>query len=216
MNLKKFTGLVLLAACVLVSTLPANAANWKSISFISGDVQSVCITNGVSLTNLASVGVITTNITGLTYTNYGGTRVVYDGTNQFVANKNLCIDVPLYADANGNTTIIPVSDVAGAVTNAYLNCGIFIRVQGTSGANTAIPFIFVPLWDGVNESTVAADALSISVTPSGATRVDKYVPIPAWKWPGAGKVRLKSASNADADATSRVDILNVSLNGFIP
>jgi hypothetical protein len=69
--------------------------------------------------------------------------------------------------------------------------------------------------DGVNEDAVAGDAQVIAVTATTTTEVQSLTPIYN-RWPGAKKLRLKTITNADTDASSRVVVKSCSFNTFIP
>jgi hypothetical protein len=191
------------------------AASFVSQPLIPSDVRSLCVSNTINVTNLLST-TITTNAAGTIWTNYAGTRVIHS-TSATTGNKNLFRDVDLWAGSDGNAPHIYNADTANVnATNSILNANIFIRLVGGSGANSAVQFCLVPLPDGVHESTVTADRLLISVTANTTTEVTSITPIPAYKWPGVAKIRCKWVNNSDTDASSRVDILDFSLNGFIP
>lgn len=210
-TLKKLAIGLLLGAAI---TFALPAATFTSQSFLASGITSIALTNTISVTNLDS-GTIRSNVAGTIWTNTSGTMTVVTNNGSSTQTKNLLRDASLWVAADGQPILNPVSDAAGIVTNSSM-ASFYIKLIGQSGANAAVTFIFVPLPDGVNESTVAGDAFSISVTATTTTAVDKTVWLPSWKWPGVGKVRLKSMTNADTDATSRVDVLECSLNGFIP
>lgn len=209
---KLFTLLAVMAALAL----SANAANFKSQSFIVGDVTSLCVSNSICVSNLLSYTVVT-NWTGVNWTNAAGNRVITSTTGGVTAYKNLLKDVDLWSASDGSLPAVYYDPgVSGAAATNSCFANIYIKILGTSGANSAVTFAFVPLPDGVNESTVAADTVVVSLTAAGATVVDKTTKIEPWRWPGSGKLRLKYIFNADEDATSKVTVLACSLNGFVP
>jgi hypothetical protein len=199
---------LLLTAVTAFSALGATGTGFKSQSFIADGVSVLNVTNLLGVTNLQSIS-IQTNVAGTTWTNASGALVTHS-TNDFTAIKNLVKDVALWDPS-------PIYEAVTGVNATNSNfANIYIRLVGQSGANTACTFIFVPIFDGTNESLVAADALSIAVTSSGTTVVDLATKVPAYKWIGAQGLRLKSITHPDADASSRVSVLNCSLNGFVP
>lgn len=183
--------------------LSAPASQHVSLSFLN--VPSCTVSNVMGITNLNST-VVTSNKVGTTYVNLQGTTVTAAAGDY----TQIIGDVTL-PDTYGLAST--ASAVLG-ITNQVIG-NIFIDIVAGAGANTAANFIFVPLPDGVTESTVAGDALAIAVTSAGVTPVQLLTPIYN-KWPGVKKLRLKSVTHPDADADSAVNLRKCQFNTFIP
>lgn len=201
--------IILTLALLTGFVMASPAIDFKSQSFISSSIQSLSVSNTLGVTNLISA-TYHTNTAGTVWTNGAGENTVHS-TNVITAYKNLLQDANMYPFP----VVYDSVSVSEPGTNSTM-ANIYIRIVAQSGANTACTFIFVPLPDGEHESTVAGDALAIAVTSAGATEVTSTTRVPAYKWSGSGKLRLKSITHPDADATSRVTVLNCSLNGFTP
>jgi hypothetical protein len=95
-------------------------------------------------------------------------------------------------------------------------------LKGGSGANAAVTFTFVPIYDGKDGSEAETPLVgtgfnwSFAVTANTTASVTVATNAPMWKWPGARKLRLLSIVNADTDASSEVWIDRCSFNGFVP
>lgn len=214
----------LLIGLGLSVSLGVSAQNFSVENLLA--VGSLAVTNGLiassggGYTNINSYGVYGSNVVGEIYTNLNGTRVIVAAGNASETAK-LTRDIDLTGyDRNGN---YPPVYFDSASTNANTlqsyqpsSQSLFLRVVGQSGANSAVTFIFVPVPDGVNESTVAGDAWQIAVTANTTTPVTLVTNLPIYRWHGVKSMRLKSITNGDADASSRVDVLVATVNGPVP
>jgi hypothetical protein len=184
------------AALALSLATPASAQSPRSVSFLSDGILAITVTNAIPYTNLLSVGAWGTNLVGLAWTNASGSNIVASGTNY--ENTKLTKDISLWTDRNGLTP-----------TNANIS-GTFVAASGNLTTNT---IVFVPLYDGTNESTVAGDAFIWSITAIGTTKVTTASLNPLGRWPGVQKIRCKTiASGTNLNFT----VLSLSLNGFPP
>jgi hypothetical protein len=184
------------AALALLTATPASAQSPRSISFLSDGILAITVTNAIPYTNLLSVGSAGTNLVGLAWTNNYGSNIVAVGTNY--EKTTLTRDISLWSDRNGATP-----------TNANIS-GTFVAPAGNLTTNT---LVFVPLYDGTNESTVASDAFIWSVTANGTAKVVTASLNPLGRWPGVQKIRCKTiASGTNLNFT----VLSLNLNGFSP
>lgn len=215
--MKNLLKIVLLTTLVSL-TLTSQAQTFSSQSFIA-NASSLNVSNTFGITNLLAPSTYGSNVVSVLFTNRAGTRVVVAaGTGETV---NLCASVNLWPDRNGNWwsplyqqstngTPLQIAPYPG------MPASLTVRLIGGSGANVAMLMKFVPVFDGDNESTVAAEAFDWSVTPNTTTAVCISTNVPLYKWPGAKKLRLKSITAGDTDASSQVTIFNLSLNGYVP
>jgi hypothetical protein len=185
------------ALALLCMVTPARAQTFpQAATFFVDGVTSITVTNAVPYTNLQSVLSYGTNIVGLAWTNASGSNVVASGTNNETV--KLTRDLSLWSDRNGNTP-----------TNVNIS-GTFVGATGNLTTNT---LVFVPLYDGFRESTVAADAFIWSITANGTTEVTTASFNPLSRWPGVQKIRVKTiASGTNLNFT----VKSLRLNGFSP
>lgn len=187
-------------------------------SFINA--TSITVSNTVSVTNLLSLATQGsvgpgTNTWNITFTNYAGVAEVVTNnasiTNTIFTyeNYNLLGSAFLWEGATHAAQALSNS------TNGPTYSSVMIKLIGQSGANAAVNFTFVPLPDGINESTASADTWVVGVTANTTTPVCVFTNVPA-RFIGCAKLRLRSVVNTDTDATSKVDILNCALIGFPP
>jgi len=218
---------LLVSVWVMVGLLTATAQNFESQNLLS--VSSICVSNTINVTNILSASVgAGTNVDGTIWTNLAGVRVIAattTSTNSIsgvittnASKVNLFKDISLAAlvDREGRFPAL-----AWAATNTLQNwqqspASLFVKLNGQSGANSAVTFVLTPVPDGVNESTAAADLWSFSVTATTTTPVTLLTNLPLYKWMGCKTLRLRSVTNGDTDATSRVDILALSVNSNVP
>lgn len=205
---------LLVGLAVLVGGVSAEAQNFKSLNFLL--VPSITVSNKVQYTNLQSSATVanasTTNIVGLIWTNLFGNQVIA-GVADFT---QLSGDVPLWSDRNGNVPILTSGSNtvwSGAISALTMNIHL---LTGGSAANSAVNFVFTPVFDGIHDSTASGDMFTVGVTAAGAAAVNIATNVPMWKWPGAKSLRLLTINNADTDASSQVVVDGISLNGFIP
>lgn len=204
---------------VALSGLTATAQVHRAQSFFGADVQTLIVTNTLGITNIQSTAyTLVTNIHGLSYTNLSGALTIV-GKNQ--ESQNLLGDVSLWTDRN-STFAYPVYALT-AGTNATVQSGpfigsIYIRQTGGSGANTATTYVFAPVpnSDSNKESTASGDLITITVTPAGATQVTSITPISVMDVIGCEKLRLVKVYAGDTDASSEINVLECTFNGFVP
>ncbi len=199
----------LIAILALVAlTVTVNAQVFRSQTLLGPGVGSVAVSNTIPVTNLSTLtfyGLTATNPTvGVIWTNLSGISNNVVGAGDA---NNLLGTAVLWADRNGNWPSLGQS-------NYYASFGF--RLVGQSGANSAVTFTFVPVYDGTNEATAAGDVYTVAVTATGASMVVTNTPVPLYKWPGCKSIRLRGIVNADTDASSQVNVQAVQLNGFIP
>ncbi len=204
--------LLLLVSVLAFAFSGAAQNNFSSQDFLTQ--ASLQTTNTIGATNLNST-TITTNTVGLIYTNLSGTRVIAaaaDFNNQFK-------DLELWSDRDGNllrpfaaTFTNLLAGVAGLTPVSPIT--VSWKVTGGSGANAANTLIIVPVDSEGNEST--DNAFTFGVTPNGATAVVGSTNLPAYQFVGWPKLRLKSITAGDVDATSQVIWHTIRLNGFKP
>jgi hypothetical protein len=213
--------LLAIGASILVAA-SASGQNWKSENFLNGQIATLVVTNTGGITNLSSIlfnqtAAYATNTPQTMFTNVLGTLVAV--TNNLTwSNQNILVDVPLYVARDGQPLFVGVGTTNNQVLASPLNVMIDILTAG-SGANSAVNFVFVPLFDVYGtlfESTSAGDAWTVGVTAATTTRTCVITNVPTWKWPGVKALRLKSITNTDTDITSQVWLDAVSLGGFIP
>ena len=199
--------------------LTVGAQTFSSRSFLN--CQSLQVTNGISVTNLASItSGYTTNQNLTVFTNFASVRIAT--TNGWYDGQNLLRTVPLWVDRAGSAITPIYTNVTTALGSAVKQPGpffgnIYIRVVGGTGANTATAFKFAPVPSdtGVDDS-VAGDLITVSVTPNGATQVQSLTPLDAQKLIGCKGLMLVSITAGDTDASSQVVVLECTLNGFTP
>lgn len=208
---------MLLAICFLTALVLAavQAVEPQSRSFLA--VQSLYLTNTANPTNLLTTGSVGTNFNGVTFTNANRLVVINttSGRTNIDASKiNPFQDVALWALTDGSPpwSLTPTN---GALNYNQSFATLSITWTGGSGANTAIPFVFTPVYNGFDEATETAQEWSLSLTPS-TTRSTISTNVPLYKWPGAAKLRLRRAVSSDTDASSQVIVEDISLNGYPP
>lgn len=113
-------------------------------------------------------------------------------------------------------TVNPIQSAYLTNSTIYSPLTVFLRLHGGSGANSAVTFVFQPLWDGVTAPINTTDDWSVALTATTSTVVDLATNVPLWRWPGAAGLRLKSIVNGDTDATSQITVTKCSINGFRP
>jgi hypothetical protein len=207
---------IILVLCLLAATLNSFAQNFISDNFLA--VNSLAVSNILQYTNISCYGVNASNAVGTVWTNLNGTRVVVaSGAASETAKLTKDIDL-ISSDRSGRP--MPIY-----WTNPYTNVladwqpspqNLFIRIVGQSGANSAVVFTFVPVPDGDTDTTAAADVWKVSITANGAIPVTLITNIPSSKWFGCKALRLQTIVNADVDASSRVDVLKLKVNQWMP
>lgn len=214
--MKKNIVRIMWVAVLLGVAAASYAQPHQSRSFLA--VQSIIVTNTANATNLNTAGSVGTNYQGFHYTNLNRLVVINTtsgATNVNASKINPFQDVALWSLRDGSPAY-SLGVTNGTGLNYHQSFAtLTITWTGGSGANTAVPFVFTPVYDGVNEATDSAQEWSVSLTPS-TTRSTIATNMPIYKWPGASKVRLRRVVNADADANGQAIIEAIRLNGFPP
>ena len=197
----------------IIALLVAASANAQHLSqsFLR-EVRSIQVTNGIPLTNIVSFTGMT-NIQGTVWTNNSGTRMEVTAAGNTVRYFS---DVRLFTDKEGKPVVYYYPQINGLTNYAVSGATLNLRVQGGSGANSAVTFVFTPLWDGETPPLVTTDDWSVAITAVVSAQTTLATNVPLWKWPGAKALRLKSVVNADTDASSGVFVNQVQLNAFVP
>lgn len=181
-------------------------------------------------TNLLSPAAYGTNTYQLNWTNHNGVWVIPTNAANpnanttagvmVVTNNNTMLvqDIPLWVDRDGRMPVTVTTNTwlsdgnAFAVSPVALNC----RIWGAASAANTLNLIFVPLYDGTNECTGATPSFQWGITAAAGTTVVS-TNFPIWKFAGAGKIRLRSATlTTTAAANIGVTIQSLSLSGFVP
>lgn len=205
-----------LMAIGLLSLLlfPAEAQVFKSQSFLA--VQAVYATNTLNITNLWTTGSVGTNAAGTIYTNQNARVVASTGLS---TTRNLLQDVDLWALRDGSLPVMQTS-TNGSIPYNQSYANISVAFVGGSGANSAVTFTVLPIFNGdgrtARESTLAADAFTFGYTATTTTPLQISTNVPLYKWPGVKGLRVARIVNADTDASSQVIITDLSLNGYVP
>lgn len=209
----KFTKYLLgLVALFVVPAVTALAqAEHRSQSFLN--VQAVYLTNLYNPTNLATAGTAGTNMVGLTMTNFGA-RVTCDGTNNMRVNPFKDVQLWALTDGHGAWSEGNTNGIGILYNQSFAS--IAVTWTAGSGANSAIPFLVTPLYNGRNEATATAEEWTFAFTPTASATQTLITNVPLYRWPGAAKLRLRRAANTDTDASSQVIVTDISLNGFVP
>ncbi len=209
--------------------LTLHAQNFESQSFLT--VRSIAVTNTLCVTNLNSpINTYGTNNVGTIWTNLAGTRVVsgtVSATNPITgaityqgSGANLLRSIDLPPNRLGSYPPLQFATISGTIDTLVSwvpsPFNLNIRLVGQSGANSAVTFVFAPVCDGTNESGATADLFKVAVTANTTTAVTLNTNLPAYLWMGCKSLRLREVINADTDASSRVDVLGVTLNSWIP
>jgi hypothetical protein len=214
--MKKFI-IGLVAVLALVVSSQAQVVH-RSRSFLPSDVASVTISNTFMLTNLTTawVGAGVTNMAGIIYTNNYGVRTII--TSAATDNtKNLLQDAPLWALRDGSPPYVDVgTNAASGVDPRVTFASLVVRTIAGSGADQAISLVFTPVYDGVNEATVAAEEWTPTITPTVSATQTFQIDVPVWQFPGASALRLRRITYADTTAASQVTFTHISINGFVP
>lgn len=205
--MKKLFIIGLLLTATVVSQAQVAARSYK---FLTSDVTSLAITNGINVTNLLTSGSLTTNLAGVSYTNSSGSKIWLTNST-----KNFFQDVPLWALRDGS---IPLITQTNGDARAQMSMAALSVTWATgSGANSANQIQFAPVYNGVHEAVAAAELWTIGLTATANSAKQTLVTnVPLWKWPGAVALRCRWAASNDADASSATHIIDLSLNGFVP
>jgi hypothetical protein len=197
----------------LCFALSASAQSYLSQSFLN--VSSLLVSNTLTVSNLVNFPG-QTNVLGVRWTNSAGTGISVTNAGNTTA---LIKDVNLWSRRDGDWWVPQFGTTTGIVTNtASSPINIYVKLlTGGSGANAAVTFTFVPIYDG-DETPVVGTAMnwSFAVTASTTSSVTVATNAPMYLWPGAKKLRLLSIVNGDTDALSQVWVQKVSLNGYVP
>jgi hypothetical protein len=207
---------LLVGVATLLFVGVAAAQVHRSLDFLT--VATIQPSNTLAFTNNLSSHGWGTNVDNALYTNNFGTRVVVGSSAGRTV--NVFQDVPLWTDRNGswNSPVYAMTsetnDTLQAFGPSYAN--ISVTFFGGTGANTAAELVFVPVPDGVNESTETADRFTFAITPAGATVKTVYTNVPMHKYIGCKALRCLYIKPGDTDASSQLIITDLKLNGFVP
>jgi len=209
---KKVAPVAVLASSVAV----ANAQVHNVRSFLN--VRSLQLSNNTSVvfSNIASFPGMS-NVFGIVYTNNAGSQVRITNAADYTKLAN---DVNLWGDRDGSpiSYYFPSNTITALSTNAavFSSATLFISMICGSAANSAVTFVFQPMWDGVQAPSGTADDWSVAVTASTSSTVTLATNAPMWRWPGAKALRLKSIINADTDGAGEVKVTKAAIVGFVP
>lgn len=193
----------LLVAIGLLIGFGVAAQNFDSQNMINA--RSIYISNAVTfVTNLnSSVATGSSNVTGVVFTNLGGTRVTGSGA-RYV---NLLKNANLWTDSNGSWQ-----------TSAPTNACIFVRiVSAGADATNAVSFEFVAVPNGTHEDTKST-AITFSTTAGQAVSGNWRFPLPMSGLAGCRAIMLRKIYTAVAPSSGlgEFNVAEVSLNGFVP
>lgn len=200
-----------------LSTLGASAQTHVSQNFLN--VRSVAVTNTSSVSNLSAgltYNVSWTNGLLTFYTNNAGTRLGTTNASGSTAGQsfNILKDVALWTDRNGAPPIAPITLIGS--TNTMTSASIYVRAVANSGTVGTLTFTLRPVYDGDYMETGTTKDFTFTYTPVASTVVALATNVPVYLWAGAKKLRCLSIVNSSANASADVNILNFSLNGFVP
>ncbi len=213
-----------LFALMALTGLAASAQDHYVRSFIVPQVSSLIVSNKTyGITNLNSkltlggVGA-GTNTWGTAWTNTSGT-FVYVTNNAAITNTsatfesyNILQDAPLWTDKLAQP--LNMSQAPGGSSNAFGS--ILIRVVGATGKTSTLNFIFVPVPDGTNEVTAAANQFTVGVACNDVTPVVITTNLPSSFMIGARKLRLRTITNVDTSGSANAIVTHCALVGFSP
>lgn len=212
-----FIKIIAAAALFAVGTVyaqnPVPVSKFTSQSLLRSGIASVTISNTFGLTNLIYVdGTLTTNNTGLSWTNDAGTKFTVTGS--AYTNINLANTAFLWAARDGTWPVNLTTNTTSAQITSPAN--ISVTLVGGSGANTATSFVISPTYDGKYVSTATGDDFTFAVTPNTTTTVTISTNLPVHRWVGAYGITVKSITPGDTDASSQVTIKSLRVNGYPP
>jgi len=212
---------ILLSIGLCFTAIGVMAQSHVSQSFMN--VRSFAVTNTSPVTNLAGAATFNTTWTNLTltfYTNNAGTRLGTTngaaGTAQTAGSTfNLLRDAQLWVSREGYP-LLTMYQQTGGVTNINTGASIYVRGAANSGTVGTLTFTFRPLFDGVNMETGTTKDFTFVYTPIASSVVALSTNVPTYLWAGAKSIRLHSIVNSSANTSSDCNLLNISLNGFLP
>lgn len=209
--MKKF----ILAIGLALASFEAMSQNHVSQSFLA--VRSVAVTNTSNVSNLAAgatYNAVWTNTPLSVFTNLAGVRIIPTNGPGSLTNFNILRDCSLWVDRSGQ----PVSATYQALLTTNSSSGVSVYVRGVHNSGTVgtLTFTFRPLFDGTNMETGTTKDFTFVYTPVASSVVALSTNVPTYLWPGAKAIRLLSIVNSSANANADCNLLNVSLNGFVP
>jgi hypothetical protein len=215
-NLKGYKNMnkLFISIGLAVSCMVAQAQNHTDASFLN--VKSLQMSNNTSVvfSNIATFSGMS-NVFGLVYTNLSGTRVRITNAADYT---KLAKDVPLWFDRDGNAPVKYIPDPLIATSTNFLNItgGTLVgKFIGGSAANSAVTFVFRPVWYDGNQFLATTHDWSVAVTAASGV-VTFATNAPMYRWPGAKYLRLISIIDADTDGAGQVELVDLHLVGFVP
>jgi hypothetical protein len=204
--MKKF----ILSAVLAIFATVATAGSWQSISMLGGGANAIYVTNTIGITNLFSSTGQGTNFFGTTFTN-GTTRV----TDTNGSSGSLLVDyiaLPRWSDGK------PMySQTTNSLNYLQSQADVAITLVGGSGANSAISFLFTPVYGkGADTEGPTTQDWLVGVTATTTTPVTVVTNVPLHLWPGAAGFRCRRITNPDTDASAQVIVTEFSVNGYRP
>jgi hypothetical protein len=213
------------------NTIGGNAVNYAytngvpfnaSVSNNYYNAQSLLATQTTA--NIIGTMIVDTKTNISSTWSYTGTLGISARTND---NQNMFADVPLNTDANFSNPPFNQSqntNILGTITVTSIGDTVF--TSGTAGGGSNIVnLIFVPVWDGVHESTVGTDAFKCTYTNQSTVLSLSSVPpfylpntftfqVSAAQFAGCAALRLKSITTGTS--TNAIWIQGVTFNDWVP
>lgn len=198
----------------------APAPHWEFRSFLNVASFATGTNSVFGFTNLLSpqttAAYTGTNQDGTMFTNLAGNIVVSGNSNNTL---NIFKDIDLWALRNGDWPVMwnTNNQQAEYLNNAIGFARLVVRGVSTNAAGTGpAVFRFVPLWDGTNESTLAADVWSVSFVPNGVTPFCLTTNFPMQRFVGARKLRLREEYDTSASNQGQSWITELGVSVWIP
>lgn len=203
-------GLVAMAwALIAPAQNYAPAVQLKTYSFLGEGVTALYVTNVFGVTNLTVSG--STNVAGILYSNKtslgGMTRRLT--TTAAYTNVNLLGSVPMPVRQDGLAWGPPTGSNTFTTITLFSPASLSVKMTGGSGANTAIPFVIRPSWDGINPDTSTAYDWLAAITPTASATIATGTNAPLWLWNGAKRLFMYRITNGDTDANGHVIITDL-------
>lgn len=216
-----------------LSTLGAMGQSHLSQSFLNvGTLRlGTNTTTSMSIVSNAYTYPLQFTATNTLWTNAAGAQILVPGltttdTYTNAARFNVFKDVTFASGRDGWPLIQQFAGSApgGSASNftTFSANTLYLKVRGESGANSAVTFVFSPVWDGeggsasINAPAITGDDWSVAVTAVTAATTTLATNVPMWRWPGAKGLRLSKVTNADTDGGAYAWLQEVKLLHFRP